>query len=50
MGQVGVWFGRGTPNAGVEQIRGRVSLETDGHSRWSPIVLVLRRRHSMLWE
>ena len=50
LGQVGVWFGRDTPDAGVELIRGRVSLETDWQSRWSPIVLVLRQRHSTLWE
>ena len=31
-GIVGVWFGRGTPDTGVERVRGRVSLETDGQS------------------
>ena len=33
-------FGRGTPDNGVERVRGRVSLETDGHSYIGRDVLI----------
>ena len=39
-GFVGVWFSRDTPDTGVERVRGRVTLETDGRSHFGCDVLV----------
>ena len=39
-GIVGAWFGRGTPDTGVERVRGRVSLETDGQLHIGRDVLI----------